>query len=104
MDQHSSIMRKVKKLNRKGKLIGGNKGLNEKDELVASLMAKCDKSEEEVLKAYDEFHLKHENGSISKEEYTSVATVSKIEALSPFLLFISMKVSQHTQLETLRNF
>ena len=77
MDQQSmSIMRKVKKLNRKGKLIGGNKGLNEKDVLVASLMAKCGKTEEEVLKAYDEFHLKHENGSISKEEYTNTTTVS----------------------------
>ena len=77
MDQHISAMRNQvkKKLNRKGKLIGGNKGLNEKYELIASLMAKSGKTEEEVLNAYDEFYLNHENGSISKEEYINSTIV-----------------------------
>ena len=63
-------MRKVKKLNRRGKLINtSNQPLDpieEKKQLVAALMVKCDKTEEEVLEAYDEFYLKHEDGFIGK--------------------------------------
>ena len=71
------IVKKVKKLNRRGKLINSlNEGLDEKKELVAALMVKCDKTEEEVLEAYDEFYLKHEDGFISKEEYTNAKRVN----------------------------
>ena len=65
-------MKKVRKLNRRGKLINSlNQGLDEKKELVAALMIKCDKTEKEVLEAYTEFYLQHENGFISKKEYTN---------------------------------
>ena len=32
-------------------------------------MIKSEKAEKEVLEAYDDFHLKHKDGSISNEEY-----------------------------------
>ena len=76
MDPPSGNLKKVKKLSRRGKLIGKEKGLDEKEELVHALMVKCDKTEEEVLEAYDAFHLKYEEGFISEEEYTSSETVS----------------------------
>ena len=76
MDPPGSELKKVRKLSRRGKLIGKEKGLNEKEELVHALMVKCDKTEEEVLEAYDTFHLKYEEGFISKEEYTNCKTVS----------------------------
>merc|ERR1739838_118099 len=41
----------------------------EKKELVASLVAKCNLSEEEVLESYDAFFNKHPDGEISKEEF-----------------------------------
>ena len=84
MDQPSSILKKVKKLNRHGKLIGKVKGLNEKEELVHALMVKCDKTEDEVLEAFDAFHLKHEEGFISKEEYTSSKSVSINDSINTF--------------------
>ena len=72
-------MKKVKKLNRKGKLI--NKVDNEEDAekkaLVSSLMIKCDKTKDEVLDAYDDFHLKHKDGFISNEEYIN-STPTKV--------------------------
>ena len=76
MEQACLIVNEVKKLSRRGKLIGENEGLDEKQIMVAALMVKCDKTEDEVLKAYDDFHLKHEEGVISKEDYTSSKTVS----------------------------
>ena len=79
MEQAGIILNEVKKLSRREKLIGENKGLDEKQTMVAALMVMCDKTEEEVLEAYDDFHLKHEGGIISKEEYTSSKTVSKKE-------------------------
>ena len=80
----SMIIKKVKKLNRRGKLIDStSKGLNEKRELVAALMVKTSKPEDAVLKAYDEFYLKHEDGFISKEEYTNSTKVS-----AAFLQFV----------------
>ena len=54
----SMIIKKVKKLNRRGKLLdSASKGLNEKKELVAALMVKTSKPEDEVLEAYDELYL-----------------------------------------------
>ena len=41
-------------------------------------MVKCDKSEQEVLEAYDDFHLKYEDGSISRKEYTNSKKVNKV--------------------------
>jgi hypothetical protein len=73
---------KIKKLNRKGKLI--NKVDNEEDAekkaVVSSLMVKCDKNEKEVLEAYDDFHLKHKDGLISNEDYIK-STPSKVSIL-----------------------
>ena len=64
-------LKKIKKLNRKGKLI--NKVDEEEDAekkaVVSSLMIKSEKTEKEVLEAYDDFHLKYKDGSISNEEY-----------------------------------
>ena len=79
MEPTTSILKKMKKLNRKGKLIhGAHKDLDEKKELVNALMRKCNKTEDEVLKAYEEFHLKHENGFISNEEYINSSSVSVV--------------------------
>ena len=64
------IVKKEKKLNRKGKLMISLSPEEEKKELVSALMVKCHKTEEEVLMSYEEFYLKHEDGFISKEEYT----------------------------------
>ena len=67
-----TLAKKVRTLNRRGKLINClNEGINEKQELVSALMVKCGKREEEVLQAYDEFYVKHEDGVISKEDYTN---------------------------------
>ena len=41
----------------------------QKKELVSALVAKCEMTEEEVLKAYDEFHEKNKKGVIGKEEF-----------------------------------
>ena len=75
-----NIIKKVKRLNRKGKLINNpTQGVvDEKKEIVAALMVKCDKSEQEVLEAYDDFHLKYEDGSISRKEYTNSKKVNKV--------------------------
>ena len=77
-----NIVKKVKRLNRKGKLINTSTQVqgvvDEKKEIVASLMVKCDKSERKVLEAYDDFHLKYEDGSISRKEYTNSQKVNII--------------------------
>ena len=75
-----NIIKKVKRLNRKGKLINNpTQGVvDEKTEIVAALMVKCDKSEQEVLEAYNDFHLKYEDGSISLKEYTNSQKVNII--------------------------
>ena len=46
-----------------------NKEDAEQNAVVSSLMIKSEKAEKEVLEAYDDFHLKHKDGSISNEEY-----------------------------------
>jgi hypothetical protein len=75
-----NIIKKVKRLNRKGKLINTSTQsqgvVDEKKEIVAALMVKCDRSEEEVLEAYDDFHLKYEDGCISRKEYTNSRKVN----------------------------
>ena len=48
----------------------------EKKAVVSSLMIKCNKTKEEVLEAYDDFHLKHTDGSIQNEEYISSAPIT----------------------------
>ena len=77
-----NIVKKVKRLNRKGKLINTSTQsqgvVDEKKEIVAALMVKCDKSQQEVLEAYDDFHLKYEDGSISRKEYTDSKKVNKV--------------------------
>jgi hypothetical protein len=77
-----NIIKKVKRLNRKGKLINtltqGQGVVDEKKEIVTALMVKCDKSQQEVLEAYDDFHIKYEDGSISRKEYTNSQKVNII--------------------------
>ena len=63
----------------KGKLMISLSPEEEKKELVSALMVKCHKTEEEVLMAYEEFYLKHEDGFISKEEYTNAKRVNIYE-------------------------
>ena len=41
-----------------------------KKAVVSSLMIKCNKTKEDVLEAFDDFHLKHKDGSIHRKEYT----------------------------------
>ena len=64
-------LKKTKKLNRRGKLI--NKGeddeVAEKNAVLSSLMLKCGKTRNEVLVAYEDFHLKYEEGVISNQDY-----------------------------------
>ena len=48
----------------------------QKKELVSALVAKCEMTEEEVLKAYDEFHEKNKKGVIGKEEFVSSRKVT----------------------------
>ena len=78
MQAEHKMARKVKKLNRRGTLTihSLSEGLDEKKEIIAALIVKCDKTEEEVLKAYEEFHLKYENGFISREEFTNSTKVN----------------------------
>ena len=54
-------LKKIKKLNRKGKLRNKINEVEdaEKKAVVSSLMIKCNKTKEDVLEAYDDFHLKH---------------------------------------------
>ena len=97
MDQPTSILKKIKRLNRRGKLIGSDRGLNEKEELVHALMAKCDKTEEEVLEAFDAFYIEHEEGFITKEEYTSSKSVrinGSINLFSNIIYFPGVYESQ----------
>ena len=55
--------------------------MDEKKVIVSTLMAKCGKTEEEVLEAYDEFHLKHENGQITLEQYTHSKKVELMDII-----------------------
>ena len=68
----------MKKLNRKGKLIKkvDDEEDAEKKAVVSSLVIKCNKSEEEVAVAYDEFHLKYKDGFIPNEEYINSTQTS----------------------------
>ena len=71
------LHKRAKNLNRRGKIINSlNEVLDEKKELVAALMVKCDKTEEQVMKASDEFYVKHKDGFISKEDYTNSTQVN----------------------------
>ena len=71
-------LKKIKKLNRKGKLRNKIDEVEdaEKKAAVSSLMIKCNKTKEEVLEAYDDFHLQHKDGSIQNEEYISSASIT----------------------------
>ena len=48
---------------------------NEKKELVATLVSKTDKSEEDVLAAYDKFHEKFPSGEINEIEFLKESKV-----------------------------
>ena len=61
------MVKKGKKGKKKGK-----KALSPeeaKKELVATLMVKCEMTEEDILQAYDEFFEKNKKGIIGKEEF-----------------------------------
>ena len=72
--------KKLRKLNRKGKLI--NKAEQEEDAeknaVVSSLMAKFDKTNEEVEEAFKEFHVRHPDGFIPNDEFIE-STMTKVE-------------------------
>ena len=75
-------LKKMKKLNRKGKLLNkvDDDEDAEKNAVVSSLMVKCDKTKEEVVEAYEEFHLKYQDGSIANEEYIK-STSTKVQII-----------------------
>ena len=62
---------------------------NDKKELIAMLMSKTEKTEEEVLEAYDKFHLEHPFGEISQEEFLKQSKVRKMVDLQKTDLFWS---------------
>ena len=49
---------------------------NEKKELIAMLMSKTEKSEEDILAAYDKFHEKFPSGEINEVEFLKESKVS----------------------------
>ena len=87
-------LKKIKKLNRKGKLRNKFNEVEdaEKKAVVSSLMIKCNRTKEEVLEAYDDFHLKHTDGSIQNEEYIRSAPITVCITLF-FLLHCISSVS-----------
>ena len=75
--------KKIKKLNRKGKLInkGDDEGEDaEKKAVISSLMIKCDKPRDEVREAYEEFHLKYKDGVINNDDYIN-SMPAKVESI-----------------------
>ena len=60
----------------------------EKKEMVSVLMVKCDKTEEEVLQAYDDFHINHTDGVISKDDFLKSTDVTGIIIIYSFHLII----------------
>ena len=63
---------KNKKKGKKGKKkadknLSGDAAEEAKKELISSLMAKCNMSEEQVLAAYDAFYQKYPSGEITQE-------------------------------------
>ena len=49
------------------KNLTGDAAETAKKDLIATLMAKCDKNEEDVTAAYEDFHAKYSSGEISKD-------------------------------------
>ena len=49
-----------------------------KAEIVKILMKKCNNEEEEILKAWDEFHEKHDKGIITKEDFLASQVSSAV--------------------------
>ena len=79
------------KLGKKGKKniakdLSGDAAENAKKELITSLMAKCDLSEEEVTAAYDAFHEKYPVGEISQQQFMEESNAG-IMAESLFRVF-----------------
>ena len=52
-----------------------------KTEIVQILMKKCDNKEEDILKAWDEFHEKHDKGIITKEDFLASQVYSGVTSL-----------------------
>ena len=61
---------------------------NEKKELIAMLMSKTDKTEEEVLAAYDKFYEENPSGEISEPEFLKQSKVRKTQKHSSVILKI----------------
>ena len=79
------------KLGKKGKKniakdLTGDAAENAKKELITSLMAKWDLSEEEVTAAYDVFHEKYPSGEISQQQFMEESNAG-IMAESLFRVF-----------------
>merc|ERR1712045_740234 len=66
-----NVMKKVRKLSRKGKLLIDDQNLDEKKEMISALTIKTNKSPQEITEAYDKFHREYPKGSITREGYIS---------------------------------
>merc|ERR1712062_367193 len=66
-----NVMKKVRKLSRKGKLLIDDQNLDEKKEMISALTIKTNKSPQEITEAYDKFHREYPKGSITREAYIS---------------------------------
>ena len=53
-----------------------------KADIVKILMKKCDNKEEDILKAWDEFHDKHDKGIISKEDFLASQVSGGVTSLT----------------------
>ena len=83
-------MKQTKKINRKGKLVGGKNDKNAEKRLsisygskwifvisralIKALMKKCGTSKDEVEESYDTFHQLYPSGIIKNEDYINAKT------------------------------
>ena len=72
------MKKKGKKGKKKGKKIPKLSPEEVKQKLVSALMAKCEMTEDQVLREYDEFYEKNKKGVIGKEEFLSSRRVYNI--------------------------
>ena len=71
------MAKKGKKMKKKVKKVSVLSPEDQKKQLITTMMAKCDMTEEEVLEAHDKFHKQHEQGVILKKEFVHSRKVIK---------------------------
>ena len=76
--QEKNMKKKGKKGKKKGKKIPKLSPEEVKQKLVSALMAKCEMTEDQVLREYDEFYEKNKKGVIGKEEFLNSRKVHNI--------------------------